>query len=221
VKIHGAAVLLTIAGGLALSPAAYADEPETPIGRAEMEQDLRRFFEDDKQHSLLLFGVGVTAMLAGGALALRPGLTRAAAIPILGVGLGQAAVGGGIYLRTDAQVAELEAKLATDPAAAREAEYKRMTRLHIQYRLIQAAEAAMILGGATALIIGARRGSATLKGVGLGILIQGAVTLPLDLIADRGGERYRKSLSRFQVGLSALPSPGEKAPLALVVEGRF
>jgi len=83
----------------------------------------------------------------------------------------------------------------------------------------------MVLAGTTMLIVGGNQNNETVQGVGLGLLIAGAVTLPLDLLADRRGERYRKSLGRFQVGLATLPLPGASshtpAPRALLVERRF
>jgi hypothetical protein len=218
--------------GLALPATALAEVPETPapaaapgapVGQAQMREDLRRFFREDRRHAAVLFGVGASTLIAGGVLVARPGFARATSYPLLGVGLLQAVIGAGIFLRTNAQMARLEAQLTNDPSALREAEHKRMTRLHRQYIAVEVAEGAMVVAGATLLGIGARQNRDVLAGIGLGLLIQGALTLPLDLIADHRGERYRGSLSRFQVGLAALPLPGAppagmRSPLALAVE---
>jgi hypothetical protein len=222
------AVSVIVAACLVFSSVASAQEAPVPIGQAEMRADLHRFFSGDKRHSLILFSVGVSSLVAGGVLVSQPGFARATSYPLLGVGLLQAIVGGGIYLRTNKQVAALDAQLSSDPGAVKAGEYKRMSRLHLQYRIIEIAEIAMILAGGTLLIVGGTTNTGdqeVLQGVGLGLVITGAVTLPLDLIADRRGERYRKSLSRFQVGMAKLPLPGASsrtpAPTAFLLERRF
>ncbi len=204
--------------GIALTSTAQAGDD---IDGAEMRSEMHRFFENDKAHAHLLFGVGVSTIGLGAVLATEPGVPRATAVPLAGIGLLQAIVGGGIYLRTDKQLAELDNQLTNDPAALREAEYKRMSRLHIQYTIAQFAEASMIVGGGLVLNNGLRKDSDRWKGIGLGLLIQGLLTLPLDIMADDGGERYRNSLAKFTVRMAALPESGRHGLNALIVERRF
>jgi len=102
-----------------------------------MRADMLGFFQSDKRHSLLLLSVGCASLVAGGILVSQPGLPRATSYPLLGIGLLQAIVGGGIYLRTNKQVAGLDEKLRTDPGAVKEGEHKRMTRLHRQYIAVE------------------------------------------------------------------------------------
>ena len=89
-----------------------------------MQGALVRYFAAEKQESLLFVAAGAVALLAAALLLRGGGPYRAMAWPLLAVGVIQLAVGGSVFLRTESQVATLEARLAADPAGFR-AEEKR------------------------------------------------------------------------------------------------
>lgn len=155
-----------------------------------MLQHLQAYFAAERAESLVFMGFGWVA-LAFAAFVLwrvRDPLFRGIALPVLAVGVIQAAVGLTIYARTGSQVDALEAQLASDPAAFKTGELARMEKVRTGFAVYKSIEALFIVVGlGLALMRNARR---FWRGFGLGMLLQGSLMLPADLIAEDRAAAY-------------------------------
>jgi hypothetical protein len=79
--------------------------------------------------------------------------------PLAAVAAIQLAVGGTVLLRTDRQVAALEARLAADPAGFRDLEAARMERVMAGFRLYKTVEIALLAAGIALCLAFPRRES--------------------------------------------------------------
>ena len=153
-----------------------------------MRHVMLEYFHAEKQEALLFLAAGLVA-LATSALLLRGGGTwKSMAWPLGAVALVQIGVGAGVYLRTGRQVAALEAKLGTDPAAYRAEEEARMARVMASFRRYKAAEVALLAAGIALTYAFPRREGWYAAGVGL--VAQAAFMLVLDLFAEHRARLY-------------------------------
>lgn len=159
-------------------------------------EPLIRYFEGERQAGLLCAALGAASL--GAALwAWRHGdAFRWAMVPLLAVGLVQLGVGVGLTLRTPPQVAALERDLASgaaDAPAARARELARMERVSKSFRLIEAAEVALLVAGAVVTL--ALRERATWVGIAMALCIEAAVMLAFDVFAEERAHAYLRWLS--------------------------
>ncbi|TAL33188.1 MAG: hypothetical protein EPN93_14235 [Spirochaetes bacterium] len=153
------------------------------------------YFSAEKTESLIFVLVGMTAITASALLYLKAPSFRGMIIPLVLIALIQIAVGGAVYLRTDAQVAGLSRQLDADPAACKAAEVPRMEavmRAFTTYKLIEIA----LLAAGIALTFVFRRNDFWYS-MGIGLIIQPSFMLVLDLLAERRGEAYLECLKQL------------------------
>lgn len=152
-------------------------------------------FAVEKQESVLFVAAGAVALLAAAMLLRGGGPYRAMAWPLLAVGIIQLAVGGSVFVRTDRQVAVLEARLAADPGAYRAEERARMERVMAAFRLYKAVEIALLATGVALVLAFPRREG--LYAAGIGLVLQAALMLVLDLFAEKRGRDYLDAVARL------------------------
>ena len=112
-----------------------------------MQEQMVRYFAEEKAESWLFILVGVVALGASVWL-LRTGSSyRGMAWPLIAVGLIQLVVGGTVAFRTDAQVAALTAQLASSPSAFQLVEVPRMEVVMRNFTLYKGIEIALLLVG--------------------------------------------------------------------------
>jgi len=154
---------------------------------------LARYFAAEKQGSLVFVAVGVLSLVAAALLARTP--WKGALWPPLVLGLGALVVGGGVWLRTDRQVAELQATLARSPPELRSVEVPRMERIQRTFRLIKTVEIVVLAAGLALAFLFAR--GSTAYAVGVGLAVEAAILLGLDLLASRRADVYVDALRRL------------------------
>ena len=166
-----------------------------------MSDAIAAYFTGEKQGALVLIALG-TVGLAAAALFWSPryGL-RAFAITLAVFAVLELAIGIGLYARTDPQVARLLAQLGSDPAGFFATEGARMARVQRTFAIALRVEVALIVAAALTALWQKER--VTLTGVAFGLLINAAVLLAFDTIAERRGAAY---LAALQSGSTA-PSP--------------
>lgn len=164
-------------------------------GAVEMREAMLSYFAAEKQEAMVFLAVGAAALAVSTLLLRESAAWRAMAIPLGAVALIQLAVGGSIYLRTDGQVAGLEAQLAAAPADHRSAELTRMDRVMSGFRIYKSVEVALLLAGVALTVLFPHRQA--LYAVGTGLVIQAAFMLVLDLFAERRGFLYLEVLKRL------------------------
>jgi hypothetical protein len=158
-----------------------------------MSAALTTYFAGEKSAGMMLAAIGIV-VLAGAAL-LFPARyeLRAFAITLAVWGVIELTIGVGLWLKTDAQVAELVAKLAQDPTAFYAAERPRMAGVQRNFVIIEIAEIVLIVGCAALAL--ALKGRPIVSGIALGVLINAAMLLAFDIVAERRGAIYHAALA--------------------------
>jgi hypothetical protein len=159
-----------------------------------MSSHLDVYFAAEQAESLvfLLFGLFAAGFAVFALWRLRDPLFKGLAVPLLLVGLIQLVVGATVYLRTDAQRATLQAQAVAAPTQLKTEELARMETVRASLTVYKGIEAAFIvIGLILALNPKARR---FWRGLGLGMLLQGALMLPADLLAEDRAAVYMQQL---------------------------
>lgn len=155
-----------------------------------MEEHLIPYFAAEKSEALLFMAVGVAAIAVSGWLWLSRSRWKAMALPLVVIAAIQLTVGGTVYFRTDAQVAALQAQLAADRSAFKQAETVRMDVVVKNFKIYKAIEIALLLAGLA--LVALMRSRQTLLAVGAGLALQSALMLVLDLFAEARADEYLK-----------------------------
>jgi len=160
------------------------------------------YFNGEKNAGLFIAAVGAAIVVAAVVLFLARADFRSFALTLGVVALAEIGLGVGLYLKTDPQVDRLRAQLDSNPSAFHTDERARMARVQRNFVVIEYVEVALILVTAFAAI--ARKSNATLTGVALGLLINAALLLAFDVLAERRGGVYLAALENPE---SRIPSP--------------
>lgn len=158
-----------------------------------MHEAITRYFDGEKLAGLVLVALGVVGF-AGLAVLWRSSY-RGALIPLGLMAVLQLAVGTGLYLRTDRQVAELRAQLDRSPAEYKSVEGQRMARVMRSFIVIELVELALLCTGIGLAFAFKQR--ETLFAVGLAIIAQSTVMLIFDLTAEARGRPYVEAITRL------------------------
>ena len=154
---------------------------------------IETYFQAEQAESLLFAAIGIVALAASAYLLWRYGdaLSKGLAIPLVVVGLIQLGVGGGVYLRTPAQMSDLKAQAAKDPARFKAEETTRMATVMANFQTYKIIEVAFILIGLAITLLVPQP---FWLGIGMGLLIQGALMLPADITAEHRGAVYQAAV---------------------------
>jgi hypothetical protein len=109
----------------------------------------------------------------------------------------QMVVGVAIYLRTDHQVATLSAQLQREPAALKAQEIPRMQTVMKNFSIYKGVEMVLLILGLGMLTFWQRHDLAA--GIGIGLVLQAALTLTLDIFAETRGSIYLSTLHAMPV----------------------
>ena len=153
------------------------------------------YFQAERAESLLFAAFGVLAIGTSLYLLWRYGdaMSKGLAIPLILVGLIQIAVGSSVYLRTPAQVVTLKAQVVQDPARFKSEETARMGPVMANFKTYKLIEVAFILIGLAVTLLVSQP---FVLGIGMGMLIQGALMLPADITAEQRGTVYQTAVAR-------------------------
>jgi len=160
--------------------------------------ELLIYFTAEKQGALLIAGLGVASAILATYLWLSRSPFRAMAWPLIIIGAGQLAIGVGLLIRTGPQVTHLEEGLRSNPQVTVESEIARMTKVNWPFKVIIAIEVVLLLTGLSmALVLRSR--NLVWASVGMGLLLQAAVTLIFDLFAEHRALIYTRWLMEYKV----------------------
>jgi hypothetical protein len=166
-----------------------------------MHDALTIYFNGEKNAGLFIAVVGAAIVAAAVALFRARADFRSFALTLGIVALVEIAIGVGLYLKTDPQVGRLRAQLDSSPSRFSADERARMARVQRNFVVIEYVEVALIV--VTAMVAIARKTNPTLTGVALGLLINAALLLAFDLIAERRGAVYLAAIERGGANSSA------------------
>jgi phosphate/sulfate permease len=154
-----------------------------------MEQVVK-YFQEEKQGSIIFLIVGLFAILGGiyVCFVVKKTFMQGLAIPLIVVGLIQLTVGATIFLRSDQDVLRVQQMLETSPSQIAKEEVPRMQKVTSNFSIYRLIEIVLILLGII-LMFGFGE-SDFRKGIGLGLFIQASLMLVLDFFAERRGLHY-------------------------------
>jgi hypothetical protein len=161
-----------------------------------MLNEIDTYFQAERAECLLFAAFGLLAIAASAVLLWRYGdaMSKGLAIPLVAVGLIQLAVGGGVYVRTPAQVSALTAQLQSNPKRFKADETARMTTVMANFKSYKIIEVAFILIG---LVVTLAVSQPFWLGIGMAMLIQGALMLPADITAEQRGAVYNAAIAKL------------------------
>ena len=150
------------------------------------------YFSAEKQESLIFLAVGLAAIGISVWLWMNGHRLKSMAYPLVAIALMQMVVGGSIYLRTDTQLSTLSAQLQANPAALKAEETTRMQTVMSNFSVYKAVEMVLLIVGVGMVAFLQRHDMAA--GIGVGLVLQAAFTLTLDIFAEARGADYLTAL---------------------------
>ncbi len=172
-----------------------------------MSQSTQDYFKGEKHVSGIGFmSLGAASVgLSGAFLAGDSDRRKGIAYVFLPLGVVELIVGAVVFFRTDAQVGKLEAQMADDPAAFREAEQARMKKVVESFEWLKAAEIVIFVVGVGVALTGKFDDNLVLEGIGQGMAEQAASIFVLDLLADWRAQLYVEALESFDPTEASAP----------------
>ena len=158
---------------------------------------IKTYFTAEKSESLIFLALGALTIGFSAYALWKWGdlFYKGFAAPAILIGLIQLVVGGTIYFRSDKQIQEMEQLYSTDIETFRNNELPRMDMVMKNFSLYKKIEIAFVVIGLLLLIF--FRSREFWLGVGVGMLLQGALMLTADIFAERRGKTYVENIRRI------------------------
>jgi hypothetical protein len=153
-----------------------------------MMNNMSDYFVAEKQESVIFVVVGLLAIGFSLWLWMNGHRLKYMAYPLVVIALMQIVVGGTVYLRTDSQVSTLSAQLQVNPAAFKAEETARMETVMKNFSIYKSIEMLLLIMGVGMIAFFQRHDVAA--GIGVGLVLQAAFTLTLDIFAETRGADY-------------------------------
>lgn len=151
---------------------------------------IKDYFTAEKNESLIFmfFGLLTISFSVYALVKWGEAFYKGFAIPVILIGLIQIVVGSTVYFRTDKQMTELETLYLTDKSTFAKKEIPRMEVVMKNFSLFKKIEIAFVLTGLALILLAPSR--QFWLGIGVGMLLQGALMLTADIFAERRGKTY-------------------------------
>ena len=146
------------------------------------------YFVAEKQESVIFIVVGLLAIGFSLWLWMNGHRLKSMAYPLVAIALMQIVVGGTVYLRTDSQVSTLSAQLQVNRAALKAEETARMETVMKNFSIYKSIEMLLLIMGVGMIAFFQRHD--VVAGIGVGLVLQAAFTLTLDIFAETRGADY-------------------------------
>ncbi len=155
---------------------------------------IQDYFKPEKYEALLflLIGIALIAFSVYAIVKFGDSFYKGLAIPFILIALVQMVVGGTVFFRTDKQINQLGTLYQENPKAFADQELARIIPVNKNFVIYRNVELAFIVIGLGLFFF--LRGKDFWYGIGVGMFIQGAVMLSLDMFAERRGHVYQKQL---------------------------
>ncbi len=153
-----------------------------------MMNNMSDYFIAEKQESVIFVVVGLLAIGFSLWLWMNGHRLKSMAYPLVVIALMQIVVGGTVYLRTDSQVSILSAQLQVNPAALKAEETARMETVMKNFSIYKSIEMLLLIMGVGMIAFFQRHD--VVAGIGVGLVLQAAFTLTLDIFAETRGADY-------------------------------
>ena len=170
--------------------------PSQRFGKA-----MQDYFQAEKSGALFIMAWGILGRLTGGYFFSEMGtpLYKGVAYPVVAIGLIHMLVGGTVFFRTGKQLAELMEGLRLFPKEMVAAEKSRMAQVMSNFERYKTVEMLLFFLGFSFVLGGSFGGVGQfMLGTGVGLCLQGGVTLIFDLFAAYRGGFYQHELDKFE-----------------------
>ncbi len=156
---------------------------------------IKTYFSAEKSESLIFMAIGIVLIGFSTYALVKWGESfyKGFAIPAILVGVIQLVVGGTVFFRTEKQVVTLEALYLKSKTDFVIAESDRMNKVMNNFSIYKKIEIAFVIAGALIIILAPSK--EFWLGLGVGMLLQGALMLTADIFAERRGESYQTAIS--------------------------
>jgi hypothetical protein len=156
---------------------------------------IKTYFIAEKSESLIFMAIGVITIFFSAYALWRWGdpFYKGFAIPVILIGLIQIVVGGTVYLRTDKQIADLKVLYEMKKSVFTSTEKSRMESVMKNFSLYKKIEVAFVVIGLFLIFLVPAK--EFWLGIGVGMLLQGAIMLTADIFAERSGTTYLKEVN--------------------------
>lgn len=155
------------------------------------------YFSAEKQESLIFIAVGLLAIGIGAWLWMNGHRLKSMAYPLVIIAVLQIVVGGSVYLRTDAQLSTLSAQLQANPAGLKAEETTRMQTVMKHFSIYKVVEMVLLMAGVG--LIAFLQHNDMAAGIGVGLVLQAALTLTLDVFAEARGSGYLSAIQSIPI----------------------
>jgi membrane protein YdbS with pleckstrin-like domain len=160
-----------------------------------MMNNMSDYFVAEKQESVIFVVVGLLAIGFSLWLWMNGHRLKSMAYPLVVIALMQIVVGGTVYLRTDSQVSTLSTQLQVNPVALKAEETARMETVMKNFSIYKSIEMLLLIMGVGMIAFFQRHDVAA--GIGVGLVLQAAFTLTLDIFAETRGADYLFVMQRI------------------------
>jgi len=157
-----------------------------------MINQMSSYFSAEKQESLIFVAVGLVAIVISVWLWMNGHRLKSMAYPLVIIAMMQIVVGGSVYIRTDTQLSTLSAQLTANPEALQAAEATRMQTVMKNFSIYKAVEMVLLITGVGMIAFLQRHDVAA--GIGVGLVVQAAFTLTLDIFAEARSADYLSAI---------------------------
>ena len=158
-----------------------------------MQDAVMAYFDGEKNAGLVLTAIGVAVITAAGLLFHPKWGLRSFAVTLALFALLELAIGVGLYVRTGPQVSALLARMGSDAPAVAAEEEARMARIQRNFVVLQYTWLVVIT--VVALIAVTQKSRFWVSGIALGVLVNAALFLAFDLVAERRGAAYLAAIA--------------------------
>jgi Na+/melibiose symporter-like transporter len=165
--------------------------------------DIEKYFQAEKQESLLFVLIGVAAMIAAIVFFffLKTNFHKGAAIPLLLTGILLGVVGFTVFKRSDADRMRNVYAYDMNPSELKEKELPRMKTVLQNFVIYRYTEIALLLVGLALYIYFIRDIKNDFwRGFGLALAIMALLALIADFFAEKRGKTYTKGIESFIQG---------------------
>ncbi len=157
-----------------------------------MMNNMSSYFVAEKQESMIFIAVGMLAIGLSVWMWTSGHRLKAMAYPLVVVAVMQIVVGGIVHFRTDSQLSTLSAQLQANPAAFKAEETARMQTVMKNFSIYKTIEMLLLTIGIGIIVLLQRHDVAA--GIGVGLVLQSAFTLALDIFAEARGSEYLSAI---------------------------
>ncbi|HSE40462.1 MAG TPA: hypothetical protein VLH08_06810 [Acidobacteriota bacterium] len=153
-----------------------------------MYEAIQTYFAGEKNAALVILGIGLLGLIAAFIFFQPRFALRSFAITLAIFAFIEIAIGVGLFVRTGPQVKGLIAEFEKNTSAYVSSESERMIRVQKNFVIIQYVELFFIL--LTAILAITFKKRISISGIALAFLVNAAILLAFDIVAERRGERY-------------------------------